>query len=157
MGNKTEFEKGVWFVADEVRPAGYSKESSLNMTNTVECILHTCDSTMVAAGSWHKQSACMAQTVTHILDFLHAVDLRCPTVCAYARQCSKCCTFTMEQLLSITATDYNNCSQCCTSTHAEVGAAQASIAAYGKSRNTIQTPALHAAGLLRHRSQGQCV
>ena len=21
MGNKTEFEKGVWFVADEVRPA----------------------------------------------------------------------------------------------------------------------------------------
>lgn len=26
MGNKTEFEKGVWFVADEVHPTTYSNK-----------------------------------------------------------------------------------------------------------------------------------
>lgn len=97
MGNKTEFEKGVWFVADEVRPAGYSNESCVNMTNAVDahCTAGTppyaCSSvayhhTLLAdvlqpqqslprllQTVGHEQSPCMAEIVTCMLALLHAV------------------------------------------------------------------------------------
>ena len=133
MGNKTEFEKGVWFVAGEVRSANYGNElisaqqvlymhvAQLRPSNMLQlcCMLsrldwsclqaqHSCPRLLQTVS--HRCSACMPEHCTNCSQ-PHCSNC-CVTATIACSRCSKCYTSTLQQPLHIytyTACCHNLC------------------------------------------------